>query len=643
MKVTLLLVILIFSVFDVHTQTLDQSSFSHALLSAEHAKIKEVVIEYSDNSQQKEAFKYDDEGKIIEIETYDYIKGDWVLNKITINAYNTTGNLYIQERKELVDKKWVKTTRDILRHDKNSNLIEKRIEKFENDTWFVNSINYYKYDGSNNLIQESMKRYSYGNWFYKYKYTYTYNSISNLISMTEWKHTGTTWVICNRVLYWYNIKAVIAIENRLWINNGWIRVSKSDIIYNKLGQENNRENSIFENDEWKLHSKSESEYDDDGMKVRETTQILDSQNSSNWINYSDETIRYNYFNHVVEWSEEISENESWNTTFNKPFTFEDDYGNIFNFDDLMIYDVNTKVKKVNVTWIIPELEIVLLSSPTNLSEDLEIEEALSWTETSYTDFYHVQLSESKDFEILLLDKSDTKERTIPIKNLKYNTTYYWRVRAINSIGSGNWSEIWSFRTIEVFPPQDPVVLQYPNDNAKEVKMKNLELEWLPTENTDSYLIQVSLGPSFEDKQLVYNIKNIQSNIVNLAPLGSETLYYWRVRAVNKYGNGPWAETWVFTTEKLVSVEDLSNKYNVLVFPNPTYKNATISYSLPQASSVEISLFDQSGNIVISSGKQDQTAGPNQFKFATNKLSSGTYYYTIHFLSQIQSGKLAIVK
>ena len=65
----------------------------------------------------------------------------------------------------------------------------------------------------------------------------------------------------------------------------------------------------------------------------------------------------------------------------------------------------------------------------------------------------LQLSTSNTFNTIFYDRSDIKGTTSgKIFGFSYNTTYYWRVNATDSIGTSDWSEIWNFKIFEYAEP-----------------------------------------------------------------------------------------------------------------------------------------------------------------------------------------------
>ena len=80
-----------------------------------------------------------------------------------------------------------------------------------------------------------------------------------------------------------------------------------------------------------------------------------------------------------------------------------------------------------------------------------------------------------------------------------------------------------------------------------------------------------------------------------------------------------------------------------LFPNPTHGILNISYSLPEASNVNLQILNTTGEEVWkgSLGKE-QTSGKHQFSVDLGNLSSGIYYCRIVTSMTSQTKKLVII-
>ncbi|MBI5471340.1 MAG: T9SS type A sorting domain-containing protein [Ignavibacteriae bacterium] len=103
-----------------------------------------------------------------------------------------------------------------------------------------------------------------------------------------------------------------------------------------------------------------------------------------------------------------------------------------------------------------------------------------WNHAARATAYRVQLSKAFDFTTTVRDTTNLPDTSVVIGNLRAATTYFWRVRAINSEVSGEWSAVWRFRTdttlltigsgVQV-PSKYFLQQNYPNPFNPETKIK----------------------------------------------------------------------------------------------------------------------------------------------------------------------------
>jgi hypothetical protein len=78
-------------------------------------------------------------------------------------------------------------------------------------------------------------------------------------------------------------------------------------------------------------------------------------------------------------------------------------------------------------------------------------------------------------------------------------------------------------------------------------------------------------------------------------------------------------------------------------PNPFNPATTISFTLPEASQVMLSVFDVNGRQVATLVNGHREAGPHQVTFDGSALASGMYIYTLTAGSHSATGKMMLVK
>lgn len=79
------------------------------------------------------------------------------------------------------------------------------------------------------------------------------------------------------------------------------------------------------------------------------------------------------------------------------------------------------------------------------------------------------------------------------------------------------------------------------------------------------------------------------------------------------------------------------------YPNPFNPSTTISFSIPQASSVKIQVYNMLGKKVGTMLNRNLTAGRHQVSFDASALSSGIYLYQIKAGNYQQTRKMTLIK
>ncbi|MBI2428654.1 MAG: T9SS type A sorting domain-containing protein [Ignavibacteriales bacterium] len=187
-------------------------------------------------------------------------------------------------------------------------------------------------------------------------------------------------------------------------------------------------------------------------------------------------------------------------------------------------------------------QIPALHTPANNVVDQPVALALSWTPTSTTTSYHVQLSIRSDFSTVVYNDSLVADTTVQIESLQRDTLYFWRVQSINAGGTSGWSSSSQFRTI----PNPPSVstLRSPINSATDQPV-TLHLSWSRVNTAASYRLQMSLRSNFST--LVLDSALMNDTIFQIQSLLVDTTYFWRVAAANSGGQGVWSAVWSFTT------------------------------------------------------------------------------------------------
>jgi fibronectin type 3 domain-containing protein len=238
--------------------------------------------------------------------------------------------------------------------------------------------------------------------------------------------------------------------------------------------------------------------------------------------------------------------------------------------------------------------------------------ALQWNAVANSTFYEYELDDNISFSSPLTDT--TSALTKNTGNLLQGTVYYWRVRAGNSVGYSAWSTVWSFSS--VYAIANAPILTSPTDNAVNIALAGVSLEWLAVSSATSYEYQYDTDSMFSNPVADTTTALTETT----AALLVNTTYYWRVKAINSSGNSPWSTVWSFTTvypltvaPMLVSPVDLATNVSVV--------GTTLQWqSVTGANSYE---FQYATDSLFSSPFIDSTAA---LTFATAALDTNTTYY-----------------
>ena len=215
------------------------------------------------------------------------------------------------------------------------------------------------------------------------------------------------------------------------------------------------------------------------------------------------------------------------------------------------------------------------------------------------------------------------DTSLSVGDILRDTTYYWRVRARGPSGDGPFSSTWMFTSFSL--PIQPELIA-PADSSTQ-RYDSLGFVWHSVPGALSYHFELSLDPSFStvevsDSTLVDTIR-VATN------LPFDTWHYWRVRANNGAGYGPFSSVRTFYAQEFLSVGNASNVPEQFMlyqnFPNPFNPSTRISYDVPRRSFVRLSVWNVLGQEV--GVVFDGVSPPGRFTVAydARDLPSGLYF------------------
>ncbi len=279
-----------------------------------------------------------------------------------------------------------------------------------------------------------------------------------------------------------------------------------------------------------------------------------------------------------------------------------------------------------------------LSQPPNNSTDQPTSPILRWNLVLFSSSYQLKVATDSLFTAIVVDDSVVGVQRMV--NLQPQTKYYWRVQARNAGGLGVPSPVWNFTT--QFPPLQ-TSLVFPAPGAV-VSDDSVQFLWnrVPTTSV-RYWLELAADSLFTGSTVDSTITDTTNAVSNLI---DNATYFWRVRAGNTAGWGPYSETRSFTvvTTDVQYVEGTPVTFALMQnYPNPFNPSTTISYTLPVNAHTMLHVFDLLGREVAVLVNEKQSPGTHEVDFDGSNLGSGVYLYRLQSGQFVETRKLLLMK
>ncbi len=210
--------------------------------------------------------------------------------------------------------------------------------------------------------------------------------------------------------------------------------------------------------------------------------------------------------------------------------------------------------------------IPTLSSPSNGSTAVRLRPTLQWNSVSSCNYYDYECDTTPNFNSPELQSGSVASGTtsIRINQLRYGTTYYWRVRIRLNSDTSSWSTVWRFTTAGT------IALTSPSNGSTLSRTIKPTLDWDYINDGDYYEYQYDLSPDFDSPELSTGYVAVGTSEVELTePLRFGETYYWRVREYTSIDTTPWSATWSFNTPGEIALVSPANGSTLSRTLNPT--------------------------------------------------------------------------
>ena len=252
--------------------------------------------------------------------------------------------------------------------------------------------------------------------------------------------------------------------------------------------------------------------------------------------------------------------------------------------------------------------------PANGSTGVPTITDFKWSVANKAVAYEYQISDDSLFTNIISSEKNIKTLSITVSNILGLDTLYWRVRGLNSGGSGAWSSVAMFTTI-VSPPNIPSLI-YPEQNSTHL-LDSLICTWDQQANCHNYQFQLATNLLFTS--IIRNDSGITVPNHNVQNLNEGFKYYWRVRAINEAG-----------------ISNYSSRYN---FSTKLKMPDSLKVNLVSSSSAALSWIDKSNSETkyvilraVNNGEFQKldSVGSNITTYTDNPITNlADYYYKIY--------------
>ena len=238
--------------------------------------------------------------------------------------------------------------------------------------------------------------------------------------------------------------------------------------------------------------------------------------------------------------------------------------------------------------------------------------------------YQIQVAIASTFTSPVMDENVVPSTFTPLTDLQPNMKYYWRVRAVNTLGhSGAWSKTSYFRSA-ILPP----TLLSPADTVSVLTLRPA-FDWTDVSGASGYTLQFSTSISFAS--ILKSYSSITSALSPTSDLPVKSILYWRVRANGPNGPSLWSDARSIVTPNPPGIPALVSPRNRSQLSDLTPRLAWRVATVPAGTTFDHYQLQIATDVGFTSLVLDQsvfTLSPSEFTLVTPLSPAKKYYWHV---------------
>jgi len=301
------------------------------------------------------------------------------------------------------------------------------------------------------------------------------------------------------------------------------------------------------------------------------------------------------------------------------------FGQVYYYRARAIHDADTsKWSGVKSFTVSPAVE---LDSPGNSSEtDLLVE--FNWSTYEGITNYIYEVDTDENFSEPRSFAPD--DNVLEVNDFVFGQEYFWRVAAQHVLDISDWSEVWSFSTVNM------IILESPENEEEDVISCPL-FTWKEVLGASGYELWVDTVESFSNPT-VFITEEPHNQCQN--NMEKNTVYYWKVRGLSGALFSDWSDTWQFKTEGYIGIDEQFNADAVSIYPNPGNGKFNLQVISSVAYNYTVRVIDITGKLIYEAEIECQS-GNNSLPIVFDNVGSGVYNVIISNGEQIVTKQLVI--